>query len=90
MAPKARKPSTRAKPVRRPPVAIPTIDVRLLRIEDWIIRIEDRLDRLINRIDRMADALAPALRLWKNIRARLPRWLLPEDRELAADDSENE
>lgn len=38
--------------------------------------IEARLDRFEKRLDAMADALAPALYAWRNIRSRIPGWIL--------------
>ena len=59
-------------------------------------RVEARLERIEARLDKMADALAPALHAWRNIKKRIPAWILsmgetpPSARELPADDSENE
>lgn len=97
---KPKKPPARAKPVRnaRPasrstPPAIADLDMTVDERIQWL---GSRIAALEDRSDRMADALAPALRTWENIRRRIPRWILsettdrPGPRELEADDSENE
>lgn len=78
--PPAEKPEPRARPARTPRVVGAPTET-----------IEQRLDRIEDRLDRMADALVPALRLWKNIRSRIPAWILDAGqtrRPLESDDSE--
>lgn len=68
----------RTKPTRqpKPPAVARTLEERVAHLED--------------RCDRIADALVPALRVWNNLRRRIPRWILSEREKPIADDSENE
>ena len=80
----AAKPPAKPKPARRATATIPTISaIRLNRFEQRLAHIEARLDR-------MADALAPALAAWRNIRRRIPAWILSmgETREQTPDSGE--
>lgn len=43
---------------------------------DRVDGLDRRLEAFESRLDKMADALAPALHAWRNIRARIPGWIL--------------
>lgn len=111
MAAKKKKPAPRrakrappAGPVTPPThgiVEVVPLDLATVAIKARLDRVEKRLDAFEARLDKMADALAPALAAWRNIRARIPGWILSldppasrsstkADRELPAGDSEEE
>lgn len=59
-----------------PAPAKPPKKMKPKREVDRVGQLERRLEAIEDRLDRMADALVPALKTWKNIRKRIPRWLL--------------
>ena len=73
----------RAAPVQRlgdprdAPLESPVfVDPHLAELGRRLVALEGRMDRFHARLDKMADALAPAMHAWRNIRSRIPRWLL--------------
>lgn len=88
----APKPPAKPKPTRKPkgPAQYFVDDGRSVAPRDpraldgrpsdalvkWASETDARLARIESRLDRMADALAPALHAWRNIKQRIPAWLL--------------